>query len=370
VEKQILAWHPTQAHDTPPVPPALAALLLLPEVAGWDDGVWWGRTDPESWEDPAFVLPLSSTHLVPKIVDLDKARRSVTRGREALRDRLREDNLAHLYHRILKGPPPSFLRCPLEEPLPSEALAALLLPLPRERADRLSLVGWLPSSRYDARELGESWNVIAGEPLGGSKESVTPDATPDERASRMARTLLREGLARSVDWAERKTPPDEEPADPDETMQLASELDAPPRSQEPDPGGTRGIGAWLYPGMSVELTPPPPECAGNGLVSELHGFARSVDRRWVEPDQIYRTFPPCRDPAAAGILRRWAQELLERRPQHVHPNQWERKAELLRAAAMLIERESQDPLPEELQGPVRSWGQSCQILRGSGLGRL
>lgn len=148
LEKQLLEWTPDEA-----LPAALGALVLLPRVAAFDDTIWWQESGHPGWHQPGFSLTLDPPP--PFAVDLGPA---IERGRTALRDAVDESALAGLYSALRAGRRPAFLSG-LERPLPPEALAALLLPLPREIADRLSIAGWVVSQRLP-ESFSRLWNVL------------------------------------------------------------------------------------------------------------------------------------------------------------------------------------------------------------------
>lgn len=138
------------------VPAAVASLVLLPPASGFDDAVWWSKRDDPAWRDGSYVLPLEPSPAVPVAPEAVAA--AVATGLQQLRAVAAEADLAAFYAALLAGARPAVL--PLAAPLPAEALAALLLPLPRDVADRLSLAGWLPASRGDLAELASRWDVV------------------------------------------------------------------------------------------------------------------------------------------------------------------------------------------------------------------
>jgi len=186
VEKQLLEWRP--AADEPAVAGAFA---LLDRAATLDDAVWWPRRDGGAWADPDFALAIDEGESRPLPWSPEELASRVDAGLgELRRSGAGEEALAELYAGLLSGRRPALLRgC--ERPLPAPALAALLLPLPRELADRLSLAGWLPSGRADLEELGRRWRVIVVPPhlrLPAGPEGV--DAAAREEGRRMAEALL------------------------------------------------------------------------------------------------------------------------------------------------------------------------------------
>lgn len=179
LEKQVLVWRPEGA------PAAVGALALLPQVAVGDDSAWWGASGDPGWDRPGFCLDLDAPAPVVAARDLAAA---IERGRAAIRETVEEGALAGLYSSLLAGRRPAFLSG-LERPLPPEALAALLLPLPREIADRLSIAGWVVSLRLDPETLPRLWNVLVCNRIPAVFRAA-PASERSERGRVAARALL------------------------------------------------------------------------------------------------------------------------------------------------------------------------------------
>jgi hypothetical protein len=156
LEKQVLEWHPEGD-----LPAAAAGFVLLSEAASFDDADWWPRREEASWSEPDFVLALDacSRPLSPRrlVEEVEKGRQ------ELLESGVGEDQLTELYGGILGSLRPARLEG-LGASLPPRALASLLLPLPRSTADRLSLTGWIPSSRGNLEDLGQRWDAVVCPP--------------------------------------------------------------------------------------------------------------------------------------------------------------------------------------------------------------
>ncbi|WP_295386289.1 hypothetical protein [uncultured Thiodictyon sp.] len=184
LEKQVLEWE--RPAD---LPAALGALILLPLAAGVDDAVWQGgERDP--FADRLFVTLEAAASAAPDPATLV---RTLGAGLAELSRRFTEDDLGALYARLLAGQRAVFPSQAID-PLGPAALAALLLPLPRELADRLSLVGWLPCTVPEALRLGRHWDLILGSD--GSLPPPPADlAGPDDEAQArgriMAQAILR-----------------------------------------------------------------------------------------------------------------------------------------------------------------------------------
>jgi 5S rRNA maturation endonuclease (ribonuclease M5) len=155
LEKQVLEWERPDE-----LPATLGALVLLPLVATLGDAIWRDRDELKGgggWE----LATLDGSDLPQPIVDAAALGRGIVSGLAELRRRFREEDLGDLYARLLAGQRGVFPPEPIEA-LPPAALAALMLPLPREIADRLSLVGWLPSTLVELSQLGQRWDLVLG----------------------------------------------------------------------------------------------------------------------------------------------------------------------------------------------------------------
>ncbi|PZN84573.1 MAG: hypothetical protein DM484_02650 [Candidatus Methylumidiphilus alinenensis] len=139
------------------LPAALSALLSLRMVWQWNDSIWWDRQESVNWSQPDSVLPIAAADCPG--LDLeglgDRLGKAIAEGLAGLME-LGKESLAYFYASLLAGETPAIL--PSTKPLGPEALAALLLPLPRPLADRLSLLGWVPSNLYELKDLGKCWD--------------------------------------------------------------------------------------------------------------------------------------------------------------------------------------------------------------------
>jgi Double-GTPase 2 len=181
LEKQLLAWQ-----RPPDVPAALGALMLLPAVAASHDGLWWDRSNDARWAEEDFRLALDPSAAPPLLVTEDRLVATVTRGIAALLGAVEPGVLGQLYTALLSGRGGSFFPTLEGEPLPPEALAALLLPLPRAIADPLSIAGALPSARFDPGLLAERWQALAvsrSDRNGSQSLPTLPAADPSGQAA-------------------------------------------------------------------------------------------------------------------------------------------------------------------------------------------
>jgi GTPase SAR1 family protein len=186
LEKQVFAW---RRRDSAPA--ALGALALLPRVARTNAAIWWDRRT-QSWsEDDDSTLVLTPEDHEALSVDLQELAATAAAGLAELGRTVSEEALIHFYAHLLADHRGVSLG-KLQAPLSPEALAALLLPLPRPLADRLSLAGWLPSQRIpDPAELRRCWNGT----LGGLSLPSPPPEEPSRELREKARTLAQSILA-------------------------------------------------------------------------------------------------------------------------------------------------------------------------------
>ncbi len=300
LEKQVLEWR-----RPPHVPAALGALLLLPRVASLTDDVWWERRSSDFWMDPDACLPLNVETLA---VDDDEIGIAMERGRQQLRETVAPGVLTRLFDQLLSGRRPALLTG-VQQPLSAEALAALLLPLPREIADRLSLAGWIPAERPSPTDLGKRWDVLAV----AATHGVAFDPATEAQARRMAEALLGFDAAlpsEAIDEPPVFTPP---PEPPEITIPFA----------------------WIEkPGVQLDLTPPPSDAPP--ILRELHAFAKSADRRWLTPQSLKTNKPSKLDSSYASLFASWAQELRKQKPPWAHAEQWNVKIDVLRSAAIAL----------------------------------
>ncbi|HBL29427.1 MAG TPA: hypothetical protein DD490_21555 [Acidobacteria bacterium] len=180
LEKQIFTWRRAAA-----IPATLGAMALLPRVAQTNAGIWWDRRGSFNGEDPLLLSPQDHA---PFAVSLGELEETVETGFSELETTVSEESLAAFYARLIAG----HRAVPLDglaAPLGPEALAALLLPLPRDVADRLSVAGWLPSRRAGVESLQSCWNATLG---GEAPVAPATEPTPEhqERGRRLARAIF------------------------------------------------------------------------------------------------------------------------------------------------------------------------------------
>jgi hypothetical protein len=167
LEKQVLEWIPVQG-----VPAAAAAFLLLSRAADFSDQIWFDRASDSDWGRRDYSLE------IPPIEELflngEYLREPLATG---LREWANRDTapLEAVYAAIRTRQRPALLGGE-SGPLSPTALAALLLPLPRECSDALSLAGWSPSETHE-EEDGDRWSVIVRRPA----PSAPPEIELEDR---------------------------------------------------------------------------------------------------------------------------------------------------------------------------------------------
>jgi hypothetical protein len=129
-------------------------------VAQLTDQVWWDSSADSGWSRPDFALVLEPQEAAPVAVSNDDLQRNAEAGLAALREAVGEESvLAELYSALFSGQRPAILSG-LCRPLPPEGIAALLLPLPRSFADKISVAGWMLSQSVSAESFRRLWDVL------------------------------------------------------------------------------------------------------------------------------------------------------------------------------------------------------------------
>jgi len=193
LERQIIEWRPA-GHA---IPAALGALIVLPEAARYTDALWWDRRDEGRWGEAGFALPLGPQCCPPLSVDGIGPR--VENSIRLLKNAVPLEALEQFYTAVLAGHRAVALPG-LGQALPPEALAALLLPLHRDMADRFSLINWLPSQHANTGDLRISWDAVLG---GGYPDLANGSPEPTEaqrqQAGQMAEALYAQDPGR-LQW--------------------------------------------------------------------------------------------------------------------------------------------------------------------------
>jgi hypothetical protein len=326
LEKQVLAWmRPNHA-----MPAALGALLLLPHVASLSADVWWSRNGDPTWADPGFSLPLPPETHEPLPFRREDLESSVRQGVEELDGAVDRKNLGALYAQILARRRPAWLTG-LTQPLSPRALAVLLLPLPRELADAISLAGWIPSSRASVETLSAArWDVIV---LPDHLVEMARPQDIDEEAKAQGWDLAEALLELQPEMAQisPRTATLPEPQDIPQPASRPVTVEPPLASEE---GPALSPVAALRPGARISLPEPPP--GASDLLKALHSFACTVDRRWFDLAQWSLTPISRLEPIHENLFPSWIERLQQRKPEHVDDEQWTVKLDLLRSAALVL----------------------------------
>ncbi len=320
LEKQVLEW-PCSAD----LPAALGALLLLPATAPWTDDIWWSRYREQPWSQPEFALPIAAAECMPVTCSEALLADIIERGLQAL-TAVDPETLRECYARLLAGQRPACLHG-LSQPLAPEALAALLLPLPRPVADSLSLAGWIPAHRYSLEELGKRWDLLVL-PKAIAMPALSSKAERQlEAAGRMVEALWerKPGLLAATPAVTTAVDTVREPQTFVEKAVTANPLSDPARP--------------ILPGALLTLTEPGPNAPS--FIHELYEFARAVDRRWLDPTSLEANYPQGLSPlpiqsSEANLLCRWVREVESQRPFYADKAQWQVKVDLLRALALIL----------------------------------
>lgn len=179
VEKQILEWR------RPAGVPAAAGALLMLSAAAQFDAIDWSQPRAEvRWSDDD-IDDLDAMAPIP--LSLESA---IAEGLRALAQSATEEALAQFYASVLAGNRAVSLDG-VDEPLSPQAMAALLLPLPRAVADELSIAGWLPSTRIaDEEKIRACWNVVIGGTASVPAAQLAPSPDQTAEGAAMARSIV------------------------------------------------------------------------------------------------------------------------------------------------------------------------------------
>ena len=315
LEKRVLHWR----RPSPGFPIALAAVALLPVVAGGDDRAWWERVAEGDWQRPDYALPLGPEACPRVTLGRAALAAGIEAGIAALLAVLDQPRLADVYAGLLAGVRPVMLRG-LERPLPPAALAALLLPLSPAQAERCSLSAWVPATLIDPVDLGHNWDLVA---------TRQPGATPAVGAESVAR-----GAALAAALCAR---------DPGLIPVEDRPRTGPPVGATPVP---TPVSAQAPPGVHsnprLHLEPAAP-ATWPGL-GYLYQFADCINLRRLDLARLgqdltapaaYPLLKPAEDPAGHPLVA-WLGGLERRVPDGVDAADWGFKRDQLRAAALFL----------------------------------
>ena len=320
LEKRMLEWP-----CSPDLPAALGALLLLPFIGEWTDAVWWSRYHDQPWTEPDFALPLEADECAPVACSEEQLVEAIGRGLQAVADNIEPRLLRDWYAQLLSRQLPACLSG-LAQPLPPEALAALLLPLPRPLADRLALAGWIPSQRYSLDDLGARWDGLVLPQAAPVAALAVADERWLERAERMAQAVLEQN-------------PDVLATTPAVVVEQSAGAPQLSAGTAPVPAALLDPSQPILPGLTLSLSAPGPNAPS--FMHDLYDFARTADRRWLDPAKLETQYPdglnplPAQSPEAEALCD-WVRQVAEQQPYYADPEQWRVKVDLLRALALVL----------------------------------
>jgi hypothetical protein len=303
----------------------------LPEVATFNDAIWWDFHNDIRWDRPEFALSIESNIVKALEFSNQTIAESIQKGVDRLKAVVGESALAYLYMQILTDQKPSFL-LKIQEPLAPESLAVLTLPLRREIADSLSVVGWMPSSRIDYARA--RWDVVV---LPSEKPPIAMPAalSPNikQQAVAMAKALLSNNPAPLAQW-----------------NQPAVFTQKPKQDRE----------------THFELPP---------YLKAIEDFAKSDHCRWLDPTMLQRI-----QQQPLGVLSsqekkqlwRWYENLKDA-PINADKDQWQVKQDIFKALLLAldpsvetfhkIELDENSRIPALFFAPLRGENELQRIYR-------
>lgn len=184
LEKHVIEWQRSIN-----LPALWGGLLLLPLVADYTDEIWWKKAKEINWLESDAVISLAEiAHSIP--VSWQQIEHRIAQGCQSLAETVSEEMLNEFYARLLAGQRPTVLD-QVKQPLKPEALAVLLLPLPRSITDRLSLTGWVPSRQPDIEKL-RHWDIILNgtQTMLNTSPTVSPTTEHYRQAKQMSQAVL------------------------------------------------------------------------------------------------------------------------------------------------------------------------------------
>jgi hypothetical protein len=185
LEIQLLEWK-RPAH----IPAALGALLLLRAVEALEPTDWSHQPEDIRWSEEDYVTPLPAEEARP--TSMAAIETAIEEGLCGLAESISVETLADVYASLLAGNRAVALEG-LSTPLPPASLAALLLPLPRSVADRISIAGWLPTAQlsdFDLEQIRRCWDVVGGNVAGSLSDRATPTGEQVRQGRAMARSIF------------------------------------------------------------------------------------------------------------------------------------------------------------------------------------
>jgi hypothetical protein len=326
LDKLVLEWRPEGSC----MPAALAALVWLAELERSSELDRWTSVGERNLGDADPTRAIAASECPTASLDAQRIAKTLDIGVNALAARMDRERLGQVYARLLAGEAPALL-APLAEPLPASALAALLLPLPKEFANRCSLASWLPSARLDRDDLGHNWDLVCAPQVPPTAAAGIDLDTAAHGALLAEALLIGEPNRLWTDaWGTLSSGP----------MRLTGEVE---RAVKPEAAfaaqAIRPSKSQRERGSRLNLRPP--NRAGLGT---LHRFADRIALRRLDLARVrldlatplaYPALAPGEHPSN-HVLVDWLGALERGAPAGVDPDDWRFKTEQLRAAVLFL----------------------------------
>nr|VFK10228.1 MAG: hypothetical protein BECKLPF1236B_GA0070989_10138 [Candidatus Kentron sp. LPFa] len=238
------------------LPAAAVALLLLPKATKLGAELYQERLENIDWSDRKAYIELTENACPTLPLDHTDLPDVIKQGVEIVRAHFDLRKLGTFYASLLSEQRPCFFP-DSNRTLSPEAVAALLLPLPRKLADEISLAPNIPEGHVDIAKLSEHWNVL---PARFSKE-ITDRKPLDQWAIKEGERLAESILRNDPDRLKVKNEPS-----------IKRNATATPEKIP-----------WRNP---VALMPVSLPSDTGWLVRLLYEFARDPQWRWLQVDHI------------------------------------------------------------------------------------
>ncbi len=341
LEKQFFEWI-----RPPEIPATAGAFILLQEAKQATDEVWWQEGTTAAWGNPDFTLVLADQYHPPQTFSLEDLQKSIARGIDALLTQLEnpEQNLTQFYGQLLSEQFPIYMAGVLA-PLPAEALAALLLPLPRWRAEQLSMAGWIPSQRLPSG--GDyPWDLMVVPPGLSTISKKTFDSKILEQTHLYWRALQNQDpTVLTLNQVSERKPLFQGKKVIQKMAGTFKRVPIPsktvPKKNEPPSILKRPLKKnFQHPDQTISITKlsNSPGNVSDPTLRVFYNFAKNMDKRWIAHNRKLPGNWPLLDPMdpQANTICEWVQEVREQCPSDTDKKKWEVKVDILRAMAILI----------------------------------